>query len=154
GLAVITMFETLTLLALSRAGLSSSVTIGRTLVLVVGPAFLLARLMIASRYVMPASQTSRRTYVAGCLLVSALVITRLFSMLFGSTTPWRQFSAWEGQMGLMLAVAAAASSSWLTTRSPSYGANKWYVRCSLALSFIILMIYVALAGAALASDPT
>jgi hypothetical protein len=154
GLAVITMFETLTLLALSRAGLSSSVTIGRTLVLVVGPAFLLARLMIASRYVSPVSQTSRLAYVAGCLLVAALVITGLFTMLFASTTPWRQYSAWAAHMGLILAVAAAASSSWLTTRSPSYGVNKWYVRCYLALSFIMLMIYVALAGAALASDPT
>ena len=144
GLAVITMYEALTLLALSRLGFTEAAMIGRVLAVVVGPVILTARLTIAARYLGVVTKSGRRPHLMGwplTLLAGALGVTALIvdvSDLVGPlASPLR-----SANVALVAAVLAGLLSPWVSTRPDRYEAGPKFVVGYLIVSFLLLVVFI------------
>lgn len=150
GLAVITMFQALTLMSAGVPGLAEAVDLGRVLVVAVGPPIVMARLVIAAGYLRNSAADRRVRRLLGWTFFALLVVGGTFVAVARPDIPIELPRVLTvAGIGLVAAVLAAVISPWVSTRPPGYVPGNWFVVVFLVSSFVALVVFVLSADAAI-----
>jgi hypothetical protein len=150
GLSSVTLFYTLTLMAMEKPQLHATAQIGRVFVLIIGPAIVMARMNGGARSLKDGRRGRFMPRRLGLLLVCLLVAVGLVVVIWpGTVGSLRDHGVVPAYIALGSAVVAGALSPIIAERPAASTLQRVWVDAYLLVSFAALVATTAIAGAVL-----